>query len=209
MNAEELEAKFKSIDENVKPGVAQIALDPAGRLKINAAGHGIGLAPPKPVLDLDINNVEVSDDYIRDKIAYAIKNPKNDGIPDVVIRELDPAGGLYELAEDYTYQAKDGYRISAKSGFKFDRASIPRIFWVIISKDDLSNVAPLFHDMLYRFKGVLPQEQVVDYREFKKSDADNLFYEIMLKRNVKKWRAYLAYQAVSKFAGFAWGTGPG
>ena len=79
-------------------------------------------------------------------------------------------------------------------------------FWVIISKDDLSNVPPLFHDLLYRNGGNLPKKQADPYRIFKRKEADDLFLELMQQSGVKWWRCDLAYQAVRKFAKFAWKT---
>lgn len=209
MNIAELEARLKEIDAVSKTGDIKVGVsgntESNGTMKVDLSKKGLGIAPvKKTMLDLDMANVDVPDDYIKEKINFAIQNPKASGISDVVIREVDPSG-VYELIQEYTYEAKD-YKITAKEGFKFDRASIPRIFWVLIAKDDLSNVAPLFHDMLYRSEGTLEQDQVIDYRTFTKDEADILFYEIMLKRGVKKWRAYAAYLAVSNFAGFAWGS---
>ena len=66
----------------------------------------------------------------------------------------------------------------------YDRASIPRIFWLIIDKDSLSNVAPLFHDLLYRYGGRLPPNLVSPYREFSREDTDKLFYDLMVKCGV-------------------------
>lgn len=97
----------------------------------------------------------------------------------------------------------------AKKGFQFDRASVPRIFWVIISKDDLSNVPPLFHDLLYRFAGELPSELVKPYTRFTRAEADNLFYHLMERSGVRSWRLHVAYQAVARLAASAWGKSAG
>jgi hypothetical protein len=95
--------------------------------------------------------------------------------------------------------------VTAKKGFQFDRASIPRIFWVIISKDDLSNVPPLFHDLLYRFGGKLPKDCVSPFTEFTRNEADYLFYHLMERSGVTSWRLQVAYQTVRQFSSFAWG----
>ena len=144
------------------------------------------------------------------------------------------ASGIWEVVEDYSYpvdyfaigrpmnrEAREHFRslkdepyenrvphlatISAKRGFQFDRASIPRIFWVIISKDDLSNVPPLFHDLLYRYAGNLPQGWVTPTTQFTRKEADNLFHHLMAQTGVTSWRLHIAYQAVSQFSSFAWG----
>jgi hypothetical protein len=109
----------------------------------------------------------------------------------------------YDVAEDYIYDSGT-YKITAWKGFRYDRASIPRIFWVIIDKDSLSNVAPLFHDLLYRHGGVLPADRVTPYRKFSRVEVDNLFRELMGKCGVSPLRRELAYRAVRNFSGFAW-----
>ncbi len=112
----------------------------------------------------------------------------------------------YQVVEDYTYRADNKYNITVLSGFIYDRASIPRIFWVIISQDDLSNVAPVFHDLLYRNGGVLPISQVSPYRTFEREDVDNLFLELAKKCGVSPLKANIAYQVVRKFGGPSWKT---
>lgn len=224
MNIEELEARFEEIDElsaseNIKIGLSgttesdgAIRIDlTRGKAEVSELSAAEMMAraaadpPAKTVLKVDLKEVNIPDEYIREKINFAIAGQTASAIPDVVIREIDTSGN-YELMEDYTYEAGANYKIIAKSGFVFDRASIPRIFWVIISKDELSNVAPVFHDLLYEFRGVLPEDQVIKYRQFTRARADELFYEIMIKRRVRKWRAYLAYLAVKNFGQTSWDT---
>ena len=111
--------------------------------------------------------------------------------------------GNYEVVEDYTYKSGT-YSITVPKGFIYDRASIPRVFWVLIDKDSLSNVAPLFHDYLYRNGGELPANQVSPYRKFSREETDELFLELMTKCGVNKWRREAAYQAVRRGAMLAW-----
>jgi hypothetical protein len=178
---------------------ADVGIMPAGAESLSEGSFSLAL------LDLNLEDVEVPDSFITDRINAAMTNLEAaGGIPDVAIRQTDTTG-KYELREDYTYSADGGFEIDAKTGFIFDRASIPRLFWVIIAQDDVSNVAPLFHDMLYRVKGVLPRDQVRPFRTFERKDADKLFNEIMKKRGVSSWRRKLAFQAVRKFGKAAWG----
>lgn len=109
----------------------------------------------------------------------------------------------YEVVEDYSYQYGPN-KITVPKGFRYDRASIPRIFWLLIDKDSLSNVAPLFHDLLYRNGGRLEQNLVSPYRTFSKEDTDNLFFELMGKCGVNGWRQLAAYQAVKNLAQSSW-----
>ena len=109
----------------------------------------------------------------------------------------------YEVAEDYLYEP-GAYKMTVWKGFVYDRASIPRIFWVLIDKDSLGNVAPLIHDLLYRYGGAIPQNQLSPYRRFSRKEADDLFLELMTKCGVTKGRREAAYQAVRRFAGSSW-----
>ena len=153
--------------------------------------------------DIDLSNIEVPDEYINEKFASTFLTQQQfPDCPGVKVMQVG-ATADYEVVEDYTYQG-NGYQITAWKGFTYDRASIPRIFWVIIDKDSLSNVAPLFHDLLYRHGGVLPQDRVSPYRSFTRDQTDNLFKELMGRCGVDTIRQELAYQAVHQFAGPAW-----
>jgi hypothetical protein len=43
--------------------------------------------------------------------------------------------------------------IQIPAGFVFDLASVPRVLWWLIAPFELSIVAPLIHDWLYRVEG--------------------------------------------------------
>ena len=157
-----------------------------------------------------MNELNVPDSYVDEKVRAAMSNAGSAELPGVKVRQIGSTAD-YEVVEDYTYGSRRRndnnevveYSITALNGFVYDRSSIPRIFWVIISKDDLSNVPPLFHDLLYANGGVLPQGQVKPYQTFQREHADDLFLELMRKSGVKSWRSTLAYQAVRRFAEFA------
>lgn len=218
MNIRELEARLKEIDARAESAPVEASLegDSESSVKLSvsawrpppapggeAESAHAGLGEPETLLDVDLSEVVIPDEYVDRKVFEVFSNEGPQGLlPGVAVRQ--PAAGRdYEVVEDYTYAA-DGYRITAPKGFVYDRASIPRIFWAVIDKDDLSNVPPLFHDLLYRHGGRLERKLVSPYRTFERVDVDDLFYELMLKTGVKGWRAKLAYQAVRKFAGFAW-----
>lgn len=153
--------------------------------------------------DIDLTNIEVPDEYINQKIASAFLSDKQIGsCPGVKISQIG-ATEDYDVAEDYTYDG-ESFKITAWKGFRYDRASIPRIFWLIIDKDSLSNVAPLFHDLLYRHGGKLPQDRVIPFRTFTREETDELFKTLMGKCGVNPIRRELAYQAVRKFAASSW-----
>lgn len=109
----------------------------------------------------------------------------------------------YSVEAEYIYD-RVNHKIKVPKGFIYDRASIPRILWLLISPDDLGNVAPLLHDYLYRSGGKLPNDHVDPYRTYDRLEADDLFLEAMTKCGVDKWRREAAYQAVRLASEFAW-----
>jgi hypothetical protein len=184
------------------------------------------------VMKIEIGNAEISDEHIYQRLTLKIDPTLVGRLPEVKLMGIGTTG-VYEVVEDYSYpidycsigrdvpyevlqQYQSGMgsqdrpvphlcTVTVKAGFQFDRATIPRIFWLLISKEDLSNVAPLFHDLLYRFKGVLHRDWVKPYTTFSRREADNLFFHLMAKSCVTSWRVHVAYQAVCHFSAFAWG----
>ena len=105
-------------------------------------------------------------------------------------------------------------KILIPAGFRYDGASVPRLFWAIINPLDLSEAAPLVHDYLYRNAGLdvpvyvlAPDGKTVipcNAMQFSKEFADSMFRDIMIRWDVTPWKESAAYHAVDKFAGFAW-----
>lgn len=174
-------------------------------------------------MKINIGGAEISEEHIYQRMTLKIDSSLAGRLPEVKVIGIG-ATGIYEVVEDYCYpvdycsigrevpreshqdrQATHLCTITVKAGFQFDRASIPRIFWILVSKDDLSNVAPLFHDLLYRFEGVLHPDWVKPYTTFSRLEADNLFFHLMAQSGVTSWRLHVAYQAVCRFSAFAWG----
>jgi hypothetical protein len=105
--------------------------------------------------------------------------------------------GRWRLEVAYTY-ADDETAIAVPVGFELDLASVPRVFWPLIAPFELSIVAPLVHDFLYRSGGKTAT------RTYMRAEADALFRRIMTAESVPKWRATLAYVAVRLFGRSAW-----
>jgi hypothetical protein len=84
--------------------------------------------------------------------------------------------------------------IRVKSGFDFDAASIPKIFWSIIGSPFTGNyVEPAtVHDALYSSE------------YFNRKQCDDIFLEVMKANNVSKFKRYAMYGAVRLFGGFVW-----
>ncbi|HEY0349425.1 MAG TPA: DUF1353 domain-containing protein [Pyrinomonadaceae bacterium] len=221
MNIEKLQAQLNDIDKLYKEGSveATISGEPGSpfSLVVSATNPPAvesvdeNAAPIESLLNVvNLNTIAVPQDFIDDAVDRIFSNPNPGGdLPGIKVMQIG-ATKDYVVVEDYAYHADAGYDITVLKDFKYDRASIPRIFWAIIDKDDLSNVAPVFHDLLYRHGGVLPPDEVPlegtvsPSREFVRADVDKLFRELAKKCGVSSWRAQLAYEAVSKFGGPSW-----
>jgi hypothetical protein len=77
-------------------------------------------------------------------------------------------------------------------GFVTDFASVPRIFWPIISPIDEHGKAAVVHDYLYR-TGL--------YSKFK---SDKIFLEAMEVLKVNKLKRYTMYYTVCVFGWYTW-----
>jgi len=161
-------------------------------------------APPtETLLNIDLNKIKVPDEYINEKVAALFSGQTMCGtIPGVKLSQVGVSVD-YQVVEDYSYDSGT-YKITVFKGFIYDRASIPRICWVFIDKDSVGNVAPLFHDLLYRHGGVLPQNQLSPYKKFSRKETDDLFLELATKCGVSELRRELVYEAVRKIGWLYW-----
>lgn len=205
----ELQDELKRLDEFEKQGAFEINLvssdRTSGTLEIFFNPSDQRTMPELHGIDLAVLNLP--DDVITQIVIAVLSNQSKAGeLEGVEVKQIG-ATAKYEVVKDYTYQANN-YKITAPKGFVYDRATIPRVFWAIIDKDSLSNVAPLFHDLLYSKGGKLPENQVVPYRTFTREEADNLLLELMTKCGVTYLRRNLAYRAVRGFAGSHWNGKP-
>lgn len=117
--------------------------------------------------------------------------------------------GIYTLASSYGYTCPViGSTITAPVGFQWDGHSIPRIARLIVQPHELSPVAALYHDLLYRFAGVLPTQFVEPYRAINREEADESYLQIMAHEGVSGWKRAAAYRAVRWFGSRAWGNLP-
>lgn len=210
-----LEAQLKELERN--PGTVKVNVSGKAEASANIDVAVVGMKPStesgqegqfttsRKSLNVDLQNIDVPDEYINEKIAFSFSPDRQIGTCAGVRVMQVGATQDYDVVDDYVYD-NGTFKITAWKGFRYDRASVPRIFWVIIDKDSLSNVAPLFHDLLYRHGGELPPERVTPYRKFSRLEADNLFRELMGRCGVGAIRREMAYRAVRSFSGFAWKT---
>jgi Protein of unknown function (DUF1353) len=114
-----------------------------------------------------------------------------------------PSIGRWRLEVAYTYH--DGATaITVPAGFEFDLSSVPRVLWPLIAPFELSIVAPLLHDFLYRYGGRPPSGSVVPPKSYDRAEVDRMFRTIMEAENVSVWRRVLAYAAVRVLGRGAW-----
>ncbi len=110
------------------------------------------------------------------------------------------------LLADYSCEY-EGHALTAKAGFAFDLSSVPRPVWWLIAPNELSIAAPLFHDLLYEYRGRLPDESfVTPYRTYSRRETDDMFLGLMEREGVARWRRYAAYSAVRGAGGLWWAT---
>ena len=105
-----------------------------------------------------------------------------------------------ELMEDYTYVSNKQILI-IKTGFIFDGASIPRIFWSTLglTPSGIMELPSLIHDYLYSFRG-----STVSGRLSRK-ESDKIFLQVMKDVGISKTKRNIAYRAVRWFGGSSWG----
>ena len=138
-------------------------------------------------------------DLVGFRVAAAIAS-----LPPVPIT-YDVGRRTWLLLSDYSY-VYEGHTLTAKAGYAFDLSSIPRPVWWLIAPNELSIVAPLFHDLIYEYQGALPAECVSPYRTYTRRETDDLFYYLMEDEGVAWWRRNAAYSAVRAAGGIYWAT---
>jgi len=113
-------------------------------------------------------------------------------IPILIQDQEDPCCWL--LKESFFYwEGEELEEIPA--GFVFDFASIPRLFWNIVSPTELGDTAPLKHDWKYRNIGG------------NRAEVDRTFLRDMASDNIKPWKRNAAYFFVRLFGWRSWNSG--
>ena len=170
------------------------------------------VSPAPESFDIDCGGVNLTDADIH----AIIENAPHDAVTRDVESSPIPMVNLtynvrdksWILTSDCVYTTDAGWTITAKKDFVFDLASVPRFLWVLISSFDLSLIAPLYHDLLYRHGGLLPDGQLSPVKNpsyrFSREEADDILFELMKKAQVPWWKRRAAYRAVRTFSGFAW-----
>ena len=97
--------------------------------------------------------------------------------------------------EEVSLTIPDGRIITVPVGFVYDKASVPRIAWWWLPRDDRYVIdAALFHDYLY-------VTQKIEGEWIQRIEADQIFYGLMRQAGMRWTKAQLAYRAV-RFGGW-------
>lgn len=122
-------------------------------------------------------------------------------LPEPILQRIPPTKD-HTLIEEVTYHCWKRMVI-IPAGFIFDKSSVPRPLHSLISPADLSDLAPLLHDWLYRHPAA--RHCVGDrLRPLRRKDVDGIFRDIMVFQGVNPIRGKLAYLAVRLFGSFAY-----
>lgn len=99
---------------------------------------------------------------------------------------IKPVGRYsWQLVQDFNIQTSIGI-ITVPKGKVTDFASVPRILWGLIPPYGRYTEASVVHDYLYSIG-------------YNRKQADKIFYELMLKAEVNKFKAYTMFKAVRLF----------
>jgi len=138
MNIHELEAQFLEIDERSELESVDASLagntESSGSLVVSAGGKGIaesaeavdlGAAQPEILLNINLSEVNVPDEYIDNAIATIFSNQDVGILPGIKVMQIG-ATQDYVVVEDYPYHADAGY--VANSTWKCNRTFFEKYF---------------------------------------------------------------------------------
>ena len=116
----------------------------------------------------------------------------------------------WEVLEDWNYTLPDKTKIYIPKGFVFDGASIPRIFWGILSPVGLLLTPGLIHDYAYKFNQLLCYDENGNKSIYKNKAGraywDRLFRKVAIEVNGFKLINSIAWLALVLFGWIAWNS---
>jgi len=107
---------------------------------------------------------------------------------ELIVREMPHSHREWMLAGDLEYQGNEDM-FKVPWGFVTNFASVPRMFWSIVSPWDKHMKAAVVHDYCYKTGCV------------SRLDADGIFRRMMKELGVSWWRRQAMYRAVRLFGG--------
>ena len=114
----------------------------------------------------------------------------------------------WQLVQNWHFKLDNGVEIVLPKGFRFDGASIPRIFWAILSPVGLLLIPGLIHDYGYRFNQLWCKNasgQIAPYMENAgRKFWDDLFQDVGIQVNGFAIIDFIAWIGVRIGGCFAW-----
>lgn len=116
---------------------------------------------------------------------------------------------MWRLEFDWSYHLPNGITINIPAGFEFDGASVPSIFWSILSPTGLLLIPGLIHDFAYKHDYLLSidwaKREVVRYQEGAGREFwDRLFRDVSVSVNGFMPIFYAAWFALRIGGWVAW-----
>lgn len=122
-------------------------------------------------------------------------------------------------ADDHNQKYPVTTTITVPKGFRWDGASVPKMFWSWgFETDGKHRAAALVHDFIYIHEGKLPEgtmvssyldyENVIQHGSFSRLDSDRLFGKMMSQAGVDKTRKKIMTIVVKYFGWIYWSDGP-
>lgn len=109
-----------------------------------------------------------------------------------------------ESFQFYSGEKEDGKVIVVPEGFVTDFASIPRLFWIILTPDGQYTQAAVLHDYLYSVRGKVKNPGSDEIIVFSRKDCDDIFLEGMQVLGVPFWKRSVMHRAVRMFGWIPW-----
>ena len=116
-----------------------------------------------------------------------------------------PDGRRWKLYRSFTYQHRNGFGkvdIHIPAGFETDFASVPRIFWALISPWGKFGKAAVLHDFLYQNHQIKLAKNIT--LSFTRKQADLIFFKGMRDCGTTVLKAKVMYVAVRLFGWLSW-----
>ena len=101
----------------------------------------------------------------------------------------------WKLIEAFAFvDPRTGEKHTVPAGFITDGASIPRIFWILMTPTGPYMESAVIHDFLYR-------TAPFGIDEFGRNECDRVFLQAMEVQGIRRWRRRRMYDAVHRFGG--------
>lgn len=108
------------------------------------------------------------------------------------------------LAEDFLYQLPCGKWIRIWAGFRFDGASIPRVFWAFLNPIGVLLIPGLLHDYAYTMRCLHATDGTVAVTYYTQRKADDMFLEVCQVTNGMRILNAIVTAILRLFGRFAW-----